>query len=55
MGELMNEGFGYGGIMTIDLATVQRANRFMEILQNEHSFGFMAVSLGYFETLMSAK
>ena len=25
----------------------------MEILQNEHSFGFMAVSLGYFETLMS--
>ena len=25
----------------------------MEILQNEHRFGFMAVSLGHAETLMS--
>ncbi len=53
MRELMNEAFGFGGILTVDLGTVDRANRFMEILQNEHSFGFMAVSLGYFETLMS--
>jgi methionine-gamma-lyase len=50
---MMNTEFGYGGILTIDLGTVERANRFMEILQNEHSFGFMAVSLGYFDTLMS--
>lgn len=50
---LMNEYYGFGGILTIDLETVDRANRFMELLQNEHSFGFMAVSLGYFETLMS--
>jgi len=50
---LLNDGFGYGGLLTLDLGTVQRANRLMEILQNEHSFGFMAVSLGYFETLMS--
>jgi methionine-gamma-lyase len=49
----MNEGFGFGGLLTLDLGTVERANRLMEILQNEHSFGFMAVSLGYFETLMS--
>lgn len=49
----MNEGFGFGGLFTLDLGTVERANRLMEILQNEHSFGFMAVSLGYFETLMS--
>lgn len=48
-----NEEFGFGGLLTIDLGTVTRANRFMEILQNKHSFGFMAVSLGYFETLMS--
>lgn len=49
----MNEGFGFGGLFTLDLGSVERANRLMEILQNEHSFGFMAVSLGYFETLMS--
>jgi methionine-gamma-lyase len=50
---LMHPDYGFGGILTIDLGTVERANAFMEILQNEHSFGFMAVSLGYFDTLMS--
>ncbi|MBL8889478.1 MAG: aminotransferase class I/II-fold pyridoxal phosphate-dependent enzyme [Planctomycetaceae bacterium] len=49
----MNDGFGFGGLFTLDLGSVERANRLMEILQNQHSFGFMAVSLGYFETLMS--
>ena len=29
------------------------ANRLMERLQNHYSFGFMAVSLGYFDTLLS--
>jgi len=53
MTALMNAEFGYGGLLTIDLGTIERANRFMEILQNEHSFGYMAVSLGYFDTLMS--
>ncbi len=47
-------GYGAGGVLTVDLGSLERANRFMEILQNEHRFGFMAVSLGYFETLMSA-
>jgi methionine-gamma-lyase len=46
-------GYGFGGLLTIDLGTTELANQFMETLQNEHSFGFMAVSLGYFETLMS--
>ncbi|HEV3025206.1 MAG TPA: PLP-dependent transferase, partial [Pirellulales bacterium] len=31
----------------------QRANRFMELLQNQESFGYVAVSLGYFDTLLS--
>jgi len=53
LSDMLNDGFGYGGLLTIDLKTVERANRLMEILQNDHSFGFMAVSLGYFETLMS--
>ncbi|MGE0479017.1 MAG: aminotransferase class V-fold PLP-dependent enzyme [Phycisphaerae bacterium] len=50
---IRNEGFGYGGILCIDLGDVRRANELMEILQNKDRFGFMAVSLGYFETLMS--
>ncbi|MFG0330739.1 MAG: aminotransferase class I/II-fold pyridoxal phosphate-dependent enzyme [Phycisphaerales bacterium] len=50
----MNEGFGYGGLISIDLETQDRAYEFMETLQNEDRFGYMAVSLGYFDTLMSA-
>ena len=50
---MMNEGFGFGGLFTLDLGTTARANAFMEYLQNEHRFGFMAVSLGYADTLMS--
>ncbi len=50
---IMNPDYGYGGILCIDLGTKLRANEFMEILQNKDRFGFMAVSLGYFDTLMS--
>ncbi|EFJ43076.1 hypothetical protein VOLCADRAFT_66358, partial [Volvox carteri f. nagariensis] len=48
-----NEGYGLGGLLGMDLGTPARANAFMERLQNRHGFGFMAVSLGYFDTLMS--
>lgn len=50
----LNPGQGFGGLCTVDLGTRERANRFMDLLQNQHRFGFMAVSLGYAETLMSA-
>ncbi len=50
----LNPGYGFGGLLTIDLGARARAYRFMELLQNQHRFGFMAVSLGYAETLMSA-
>ena len=50
---MLNEGFGHGGIFSIDTGTTEQASRFMEYLQNHHRFGFMAVSLGYSETLMS--
>jgi methionine-gamma-lyase len=50
---LANPGFGHGGLFCVDLGDVHKANKFMEILQNKDRFGFMAVSLGYFETLMS--
>ncbi|KFM26705.1 Methionine gamma-lyase [Auxenochlorella protothecoides] len=51
---LANPGYGAGGIMTVDLRTPGRAGAFMERLQNKHGFGLLAVSLGYFDTLMSA-
>jgi len=50
---LRNSDFGYGGVLCLDLVDGRRASEFMEILQNKDRFGFMAVSLGYFETLMS--
>lgn len=53
LGSLSNEGFGMGGLLTLDLGTRDKAFEFMRILQNEERFGLMAVSLGYSETLMS--
>ncbi len=50
---LLNDGFGYGGLFAIDLGTSERASDFMNDLQQNEGFGFLAVSLGYFDTLMS--
>jgi methionine-gamma-lyase len=52
MKEQMNDSFGYGGMIAIDLITAERANKFMEKMQ-EKGIGFLAVSLGYFRTLFS--
>jgi methionine-gamma-lyase len=46
--------YGFGGILTLDLGSEQRANKLMDLLQNRYGFGYMAVSLGYFDTLMSS-
>jgi methionine-gamma-lyase len=51
--QLFNEGYGYGGMMTIDCGTKEKADTLSEILQNEEKFGLLAVSLGYFDTLIS--
>lgn len=51
--QLFRSEFGFGGIFTIDMHTTARAFRLMECLQNRDRFGYMAVSLGYFDTLMS--
>ena len=51
--EMVNEGYGYGGMIAIDCGTEERANRLLGVLQNEVNFGLIAVSLGYFDTLMS--
>ena len=39
--------------LTLDLGNLETANRLMDMLQNDYRFGYMAVSLGYFDTLMS--
>lgn len=53
MKELVNEGYGYGGMLCVDLETTEVAYDFMRHLQNFSQFGLMAVSLGYHDTLMS--
>ncbi|MBP3254009.1 MAG: aminotransferase class I/II-fold pyridoxal phosphate-dependent enzyme [Bacteroidales bacterium] len=52
MVEQYNEQFGFGGMIAIDLGTAERANAFMEKMQ-EKGVGYLAVSLGYFRTLFS--
>jgi len=53
MQTLYEAEFGYGGLMTLDAGSEARAMELMDILQNEQQFGYVAVSLGYFDTLMS--
>ena len=35
------------------MGTEELANQLMDMMQNDYRFGYMAVSLGYFDTLMS--
>ncbi|MFP4350460.1 MAG: aminotransferase class I/II-fold pyridoxal phosphate-dependent enzyme [Desulfococcaceae bacterium] len=53
MTAMMNPGFGFGGMLNLDCGTRQKAEELMSLLQNRERFGFIAVSLGYFDTLMS--
>ena len=50
--QLMNEDFGYGGMLAIDFGTVAKANMVMQKMQLA-DVGYLAVSLGYFKTLFS--
>ncbi|KAF6136222.1 hypothetical protein GIB67_001631 [Kingdonia uniflora] len=50
---MANKDYGFGGLLCIDMETEDKANRLMHHLQNCTQFGLMAVSLGYYETLMS--
>ncbi len=49
---MMNKGYGFGGMISIDMGTAEAASRIMEIMQNK-GVGYLAVSLGYFKTLFS--
>ncbi len=50
---LRSSKYGYGGVLTLDAGDADTANELMSHLQNEQRFGYLAVSLGYFDTLMS--
>lgn len=52
MNRMMNPGYGYGGMVAIDMETADRANKLMEAMEEE-GVGYLAVSLGYFKTLFS--
>lgn len=53
MTRLMNRGFGYGGMLAVDVGDRATADRLMLRMQ-EGNVGYFAVSLGYFKTLFSA-
>lgn len=50
--QLANQGYGHGGMMTVDCDTPERAMQLAQRLQDE-KFGLYAVSLGFSRTLMS--
>lgn len=51
--DLMNEGYGFGGMLALDVGEAATANRLMTRMQEE-KVGYLAVSLGYFKTLFSS-
>lgn len=50
---MINEEFGFGGMITIDVGSLDKANALMEHMQN-NKLGYLAVSLGFYKTLFSA-
>jgi methionine-gamma-lyase len=48
----MNPGYGFGGMIAIDLGTAKQASEVMELMELA-DVGYLAVSLGYFKTLFS--
>jgi methionine-gamma-lyase len=50
---MINKEYGFGGMMTIDIGTLDKANELMELMQNRN-LGYLAVSLGFYKTLFSA-
>ncbi len=50
---MINPEYGFGGMMTIDVGSLDKANELMELMQ-EKNLGYLAVSLGFYKTLFSA-
>ena len=50
---MMNPEYGFGGMLTIDVGSLDKANELMELMQQKN-LGYLAVSLGFYKTLFSA-
>lgn len=50
---MMNVEYGFGGMLTIDVGSLEKANELMELMQHKN-LGYLAVSLGFYKTLFSA-
>lgn len=53
MKEQLVKAYGFGGILTLDVGCLEKANLLMERMQKEN-LGYLAVSLGFYKTLFSA-
>ena len=51
--KLVNAEYGNGGMLTIDVGSLENANQVMEDMQ-KNNIGYLAVSLGFYKTLFSA-
>lgn len=51
--KMINKEYGFGGMMTVDVGPLDKANELMELMQNRN-LGYLAVSLGFYKTLFSA-
>ena len=49
----INDEFGFGGMLMIDVGDMRKAYQLMEYMQN-NNIGYLAVSLGFYKTLFSA-
>ena len=50
---MINKEYGFGGLLTLDVKNIEKANELMELMQKEN-LGYLAVSLGFYKTLFSA-
>jgi len=50
---LYNHEYGYGGLLTLDAGSLEKADELMELMQ-ERNLGYLAVSLGFYKTLFNA-
>ncbi|MFY9241962.1 MAG: aminotransferase class I/II-fold pyridoxal phosphate-dependent enzyme [Polaribacter sp.] len=50
---MMNAEYGFGGMLTVDVGSLEKANELMELMQHKN-LGYLAVSLGFYKTLFSA-
>lgn len=50
---IYNKEFGFGGMLSFDAGSLQKADELMELMQKQN-LGYLAVSLGFYKTLFNA-